>query len=168
MSSRFTSYCSLLFGFLFVVLACGAFVREAQASHYRFMADDASFNPSGAWSYAVSGWAIGNNGLPATAQTVSWCNNLGAYSTEVTTAISDWESTLSFTQFSSASCGSAQLKVVWTTAGGCPSGNWACMVYSWSYDGTRLSHYIVGGVISTLTTTGSQAGSADGAMFGLT
>ena len=57
MSSRFTSYCSLLFGFLFVVLACGAFVREAQASHYRFMADDASFNPSGAWSYAVSGWA---------------------------------------------------------------------------------------------------------------
>lgn len=146
MTSRLTAYFSLVFGFLLVVVACGAQIREARASHYRFMADDAFFNPSGAWSYAVSGWAIGNNGLPATAQTVSWCNNLGAYSSEVSTAISDWESALGFSQFSSVSCGSAQLKVVWTTTAGCPSGNWACMVYSWSsYDGTRLSHYIVGG-----------------------
>jgi len=144
----------MLFGLVLLSLSAGALSYDtARASHYRYLVEDSSFNPGGSWSYTVGNWVIGNDATPSTPQVITWCNNLGGYSTETSGAISDWENALSgLTQYSSVSCGSAALKFVW---GSCNPGAWACMVYTWTYDGSRLSNYITGGelrLVSSATT----------------
>ena len=138
-----------------VVMAAGLglFVADmATANHHRHIVDNSTYtNPGETW--ALRKGVVGNGATPASPQTLTWCNNLGGYASQVSTVFSDWENTISgWTQFTS-NCSSNNILVAWDYGNTiCGSGNWGCFdtrtncVGCWSYDSVRQAYYLLGGI----------------------
>lgn len=106
--SQSTSYLFMALALITLAATLGLVAsRDARADHHRWAITHPDYNPSGTYTWAVRAWVVGNGGLPGTSQQVSWCNNLGSYSTEVSQVFSEWEAVLSGTQYHG--CGSRHL-----------------------------------------------------------
>ncbi len=142
-------------GLLLMAAGAGLLVLDGtSASHHRRIIDNSSFTndpPQETWSLFKG--VVGNGGSPPSPQTLTWCNNLGAYSSEVSTAFSDWENAISgWTQFSS-NCSSNNISVSWDTGNSiCGASAWGCMdvrtncIGCLVYDSNRDGYYLHGGI----------------------
>lgn len=144
-ANRWAGWLSLVVAVVVGAGALGFFVPDrARAYPTRYL-----IQRQAPWTWSFASWVIGNDGVPGTPSPRVYCNALGSWNTEVNGAFSDWETALSWTQFSN-NCYGYTIYLAWTSDPGTTCGNalaWACVIADWQWDATRQGGYLNGAII---------------------
>jgi hypothetical protein len=134
-------------------VSVASMIQGALAYHHRYLIDDPTYNNGGAtspWTWAFRQGVAGDGQIAPSAVTLKWCNNLGGYSTEVSSAFTNWETAVTnWTQFTQ-NCSSPDTSVAYESSSGanCPgTGVIGCWAASWYWDSPRSANYFSGGTV---------------------